>query len=110
MIGYFRITKESSVAAGVRRIEACVGKPAEAFARGQEAQAEEAALLLKVTPAKMPERIGQLVEENQLLKQQIRSLKHSHLKQLAKELASKVEKSGSFLFWPKLSQWIAKIY
>lgn len=96
MIGYFRITKESSVAAGVRRIEACVGKAAEAFARGQEAQAEEAAMLLKVTPAKMPERINQILEENQLLKQQQRALKHSQLKQLAKELSIKVKKVGKF--------------
>ena len=56
MIGYFRITRESSVAAGVRRIEASCGKAAEAFVRHEEDIAEAASALLKVNPPKMAEK------------------------------------------------------
>lgn len=90
-IGLFRITKESSIAAGVRRIEAVTGKAAEAFIREEEDLANQSALLLKTTLAKLPEKTNQLLEENMQLRQQLRSLKQHSLNSLAKELAQKVE-------------------
>ncbi len=94
-IGYFRITKESSIAAGVRRIEACCGKAAEQFVRAEEALCYAAAAPLKINPAKLPERIEQLLEENTQLKAQLRVLKRSELKTLAHALVAKIETVGS---------------
>ncbi|MBS0628610.1 MAG: alanine--tRNA ligase [Verrucomicrobia bacterium] len=91
MLGYFRITKESSIAAGVRRIEACCGKAAEEFVRKEELKFHEAAALAKTTPGKLGERIGQLVEEVALLKEQMKGLKMAQLKQLSEALAKKAE-------------------
>lgn len=93
MLGYFRITKESSIAAGVRRIEACCGKAAEEFVRKEEAKFQEAAALAKTQPAKLGERIGQLLDENATLKEQLKQLKGLQLKELSKNLMEKVENS-----------------
>lgn len=86
MLGYFRILKESSIAAGVRRIEAVCGSAAINFVRHEEQRLEEAALLLKTDPSKLCEKIAQLLEEQQNLKQTVRSLKQGHLKTLCDEL------------------------
>ncbi len=91
MLGYFRITKESSIASGVRRIEACCGKAAEDFVRKEEANFHEAATLAKTQPAKLGERIGQLIEEIAHLKEQLKGLKSGHLKQMSEALAKKAE-------------------
>jgi len=93
MLGYFRITKESSIAAGVRRIEACCGRAAELYVRHEEEQFQEAAALAKTQPAKLKEKIGQLTEETAQLKQQVKELKSEQLKQLAEQLASQAEDS-----------------
>jgi alanyl-tRNA synthetase len=85
-IGYFRILKESSVAAGVRRIEAACGMGAETYARKQEQLLNEAASVLKTPPSKLVERaffiLGELEEE----KKKMRALRLSGLKQLAQDL------------------------
>ena len=93
-IGYFRITKESSIAAGVRRIEASCGRGAEEFVREEENRLDEVAHLLKTDRAKVSEKAGQLLEEQTRLKQQLRSLKKLQLKQLTEELTSQSEKVG----------------
>ena len=91
MLGYFRITKESSIAAGVRRIEAVCGKAAEEFIRAEEKQIEETATLVKTKPAKLQEKVSQLLDENTSLKQELRTLKRTQLSQLSSELAEKIE-------------------
>lgn len=95
MIGYFRITKEGSVAAGVRRIEAVTGPFAEKFVREEEEKTLKIAQTLKIAPAKLPERIDQLTQENSDLKTELRTLKRIQLKSLAQTLSQKVEKIGS---------------
>jgi len=92
-LGYFRITKESSIAAGVRRIEACCGKAAEVFVRGEEAMFHEAAALAKTVPAKLGERIGQLIEESAALKERLKMLKNEQFKILSEKLVDKAENS-----------------
>lgn len=91
MLGYFRILKESSIAAGVRRIEACCGKASEEFVRKEESHIQEMATLLKAQPAKLVERISQLLDENIDLKGHIRNLKRSQLKELSEKLAEEVQ-------------------
>ena len=91
MLGYFRILKESSIAAGVRRIEASCGKASESFVRKEETDLLEIAALLKAQPAKLVDRISQLLDENTNLKTQIRNLKRSHLQELAEKLAGEAQ-------------------
>ncbi len=87
MIGYFRITKESSIASGVRRIEATCGRGAEQFVRDEELFLENCALAAKVKPAQLFEKISQLLDENTHLKAQLKTAKKAQLKTLAEELA-----------------------
>lgn len=93
MLGYFRITKESSIAAGVRRIEACCGKVAEEYVRKEEAIFHDAAALVKTQPAKLGERISQLLEETTQLKEQLKTFKGQQLKGLSEKLVKKAENS-----------------
>ena len=67
-IGHLRITSETGVAAGVRRIEAVVGHAADALADAQRALLTEAAGLLKTDLARLPQRVGQLIDEVKTLK------------------------------------------
>jgi alanyl-tRNA synthetase len=70
-IGLFRITTETGVASGVRRIEAVTGSAAYSRALEQEAQLREAALLLKTSPEQLARRIAQLTEENRELESRL---------------------------------------
>ena len=62
-IGLFKITGESGVAAGVRRVEAVAGDVALAFVGTQQALLQQAAELLKTMPAEVPARIVQLQDQ-----------------------------------------------
>lgn len=97
-ISTFRITKEGSVASGVRRIEAVTGKEAEEFTYANEDVAEKAAELLKVPSAKLIERTTALLEENKHLSLELKQFKKESLKSLAKELLTKAQKSGHHSF------------
>lgn len=97
-IGYFRITKETSIAAGVRRIEASCGKAAEEFVRKNEDLLNETATLLKTSPPKLLERGSLLLEENEKLKKELKTFKQAGIKHLAKELSAKAELVNSIPF------------
>jgi alanyl-tRNA synthetase len=88
-IGLFRISKESSIAAGVRRIEAVTGKAAEEFMYTNEDLANSACALLKTTLPKLPEKIGAFLEESKHLSTELKILKRNNIKQIAKELSGK---------------------
>ncbi len=81
-IGLFRIVKEGSIAAGVRRIEAVTGQAAEQFVRGYQALVEESALLLKTTPPTLVQKVQKLLEEQQSLQETLESLKKKQLQSL----------------------------
>ncbi|HEX7048733.1 MAG TPA: alanine--tRNA ligase [Longimicrobiales bacterium] len=70
-IGQFRITAETGVASGVRRIEAVTGSAAYRRAVEQEARLEEVAALLRTGPENVVRRVAQLVEENRELSRQL---------------------------------------
>jgi alanyl-tRNA synthetase len=55
-IGLFRITHETALAAGIRRLEAVTGRGAISHVRAQEALLEKAATILQVTPRDLPSR------------------------------------------------------
>jgi alanyl-tRNA synthetase len=67
-IGLFKIMGESSVAAGVRRIEALSGEAAFRFLRKRARQMAELAAALKVDPDKVEERVEALNKECKRLK------------------------------------------
>lgn len=90
-IGLFRIAKESSIAQGVRRIEALTGAAAESFVRQSEQLINEAAAMLKTQPGKLLERIEKLAEESKGLQQELKVLKKSQAANLATDMLKKVE-------------------
>ncbi len=69
-IGYFRITAETAVSAGVRRIEAVTGAAAEAVAAEETRLLREAAGALRASPADLPDRIAALIEDRRRLERQ----------------------------------------
>lgn len=73
-IGLFRISSESGVSAGVRRIEAVAGSVAEAVAVANEERLSQIAAMLKVTVAEAPERLATLLEERKLMERKISDL------------------------------------
>jgi alanyl-tRNA synthetase len=74
-IGYFRIIGESSVAGGVRRIEALTGVGAEAWADAQAAAVREIAARVGVPPAQALERVESLLLELKQRQQELDTLR-----------------------------------
>lgn len=89
-IGYFRIEKESSIAAGVRRIEAVTGEKAESLAKASDDQLTALALMLKVNEQKLKERIEKLLEENKTQSSELKKQRQNQLRAIKEEaLAAK---------------------
>lgn len=74
-IGLFKVVKESSIAAGVRRIEAVSGEEAEAFCKQSERLLDDLAGALKTQVPKLQERLSKLLEENKGLAHQLKAAK-----------------------------------
>jgi alanyl-tRNA synthetase len=70
-IGLFKVIGESSVASGVRRIEALTGAAAEAYFAGEEDLLRQAASALRTSPAELPVRVARLVEEQRRLEREL---------------------------------------
>jgi alanyl-tRNA synthetase len=95
-IGLFKIAKESSIAAGVRRIEAVTGKWAEAFVQQEEDLLQSIAALLKSTPAATLERLQQLLDENKAFAAEFKVHRREKLKSLVIECMALKEPIGNF--------------
>jgi alanyl-tRNA synthetase len=74
-IGLFKIVSETSVAAGVRRIEALTGAAAVAFVQAMARTLLEAAHLLKEKPEALTQRIAKVVADAKALEREIEQLK-----------------------------------
>lgn len=97
-IGFFKITKESSIAAGVRRIEAVTGKYAETHVQQEEDLLQLFATQLKTPVQTLPEKIQSLLEENKQLVQEIKVHRKGQMKHLLEEcLLTKEKIGGSFI-------------
>jgi len=73
-IGLFLITGESSVAAGIRRIEAVTGQAAYAYARERMNLLQEAAQSVGASPAELPARLNALQAELEKSEKRIEQL------------------------------------
>jgi alanyl-tRNA synthetase len=74
-IGFFRIVGESSVASGVRRIEALTGKAAVEYVQQQSALLLEAAHLFKDRPEAVPPKVTKLISDYKSLEKEVERLK-----------------------------------
>jgi alanyl-tRNA synthetase len=70
-IGLFRITTETGVAAGVRRVEAVTGTVAYRRAVQREDLLNQAAAAVKTTPDTLLRRLEQLLDENREMRRQL---------------------------------------
>lgn len=93
-LGLFKITAESSIAAGVRRIEACTGHVALDYLNQKSATLDQVAESLR-SPKDIPAAVEQLQEQLAALKAEVEQLEEIQVNQLAKELVEKVNAANS---------------
>ena len=74
-IALFKITTETSVAAGVRRIEAVTGECAMAFCDDMQDTLSEIASITRSSGSSLSDKVRQLVQDNRSLQKQLDSLK-----------------------------------
>ena len=74
-IALLKITAESSVAAGIRRIEAVTGETAIAFCNTMQDTLSEIASITRASGHNLSQKVTQLVEDNRSLQKQLNSLK-----------------------------------
>ncbi len=96
-IGGFKITKEESISAGVRRIMALTGEKLTEFLEQRSDIVDELSEMLKVPAEEVADRVGRLIEENKKLTKQLKSASKqagSDVMAEAKQLLEKAEKIG----------------
>lgn len=89
-LGLFKITSEAAVAAGVRRIEACCGKQAEAFVNQEMQLLQQIREALK-NPKDIIRSIEQLQTDNTELKKQFEALEAKQLQAMSQQLMQKAQ-------------------
>ena len=77
-LGFVKLMSESSIAAGVRRVEALTGSAAVVNIQEETALLSNAAGLLKAPKTELLERIERLLQEQRELGQQLQQLKSQH--------------------------------
>lgn len=90
-IGIFKILGATSIAAGVKRIDAVTGPYALAYVRDLEAALEGAASQMKSTYSELPSRVALLLEHQKELEKEIASLRSHFLKEKADRLVQDAE-------------------
>ena len=102
-IGLFKIISESSVAAGVRRIEAITGEAAEKYVRTELALLDEVKRLLK-NPKDVITSLKNLAGEKHILEKKLEILQGEQANQIKNDLARKaVKNNGHTLILEKVS-------
>ncbi|MBQ0144310.1 MAG: alanine--tRNA ligase [Bacteroidales bacterium] len=89
-IGYFQITGESAIAAGIRRIEAVTGEAAEAYSESFQDMLRTARAFFNNVPD-LPGAIQKMINENSEYKKKAEEF----ARQKAAELASRLKESAS---------------
>jgi alanyl-tRNA synthetase len=96
-LGFFKITAETAVGAGIRRIEAISGKAAEDYINNQSYLIHAIRETLK-NPKDINKGIENLLAENNELKKQLEKFETKQLSSLKFELLQKVEKINGINF------------
>lgn len=89
-IGMFKLTSESAIAAGIRRIEAISGVKAEEFVYSQVETIKEIKTILG-NPTSVTQAANKLVEENEALRKEIEMFQAEKLKEIKSTLKQKVQ-------------------
>ncbi len=97
-IGLFRIVKEGSIAAGVRRIEAVAGYEADELNRQNEDMLLKIAQNLKASPHQILERIEKLLEDNRQSLQELKNLRLNQLHIVIESLLNQTNQAGNLRF------------
>ena len=95
-IGLFRIIGESSVAAGVRRIEAETGLGAVATLKAQDQVVLSARSLLKTHSAQVPEAIERILEDRKRLSQELEQLKRELARSQSGDLTEQAREADGY--------------
>ncbi len=90
-IGIFRIVGESSVGAGVRRIEAVTGRGGDAWVGQRLSALEEAAAKLRAAPAELPQRVDALLAQVEEAKRSSQGGRREASQQEAEDLLLRTE-------------------
>jgi alanyl-tRNA synthetase len=90
-IGFLKIINESSVAAGIRRIEAVTGIEAVRHAQKVEGELKKSAVLVKEVPLKLSKRIEKMLKHQRELEKDIEALKGKLASRDSSDLVDKVK-------------------
>ncbi|MBN1897736.1 MAG: alanine--tRNA ligase [Spirochaetes bacterium] len=96
-IGLFLIISESSIASGIRRIEAITGQTALQYIMNMRKEMHRIAGLLKVSSDEVYERVEKLFQNHKDLEKKIKQSKFSSEDVINKVLKEKIEKNDSSL-------------
>ena len=96
-IGLFKIVSETAIASGVRRIEALTGAAAEAYLAEEEELLRQAAAALRTSPAELPARIVNLVDERRRLEREFAEARRA-LASAGPAIKSSVKRIGDVAF------------
>jgi alanyl-tRNA synthetase len=95
-IGLFKIVSESSISAGVRRIEAITGEGAMSYFQESSDALHRIAGVLRVAEPELIEHVDRLIAEKRTYERQIQQLKEKLAQSASRDLEAKsVEKNGS---------------
>jgi alanyl-tRNA synthetase len=93
-IGFIKVVSESSVAAGVRRIEAVTGGEALRYAEKIERELKKAALLVNTKPLELSERMEKLLNHQKEMEREIEKLKGKLASRDSSDLMEKAKEIG----------------
>jgi len=91
-IGLFKITKESSIAKGVRRIEAVTGLDALAYTHAKEKQIHDLCCELGIPESKLHEKVLSIASEREALSKELKGMRKAQLEKLRTSLLKNSEK------------------
>ena len=91
-IGLFKITSESGISAGVRRIEAVSGRRALELVHREEQTLRDVCRMVKSSPDELVERVSQLSSANRALEKQLEQLKARLVSGVGGDLADQARK------------------